>query len=189
LKQLADERDNDETSDKTTVSTSQKLKEARQQLEILKQAVLGSADASMATAKTTVSTRNKLKAVQAQLKALRTAPPMQDNQDNNLSIATMKTTASTTQALADAQAQLDELQATTPTIPAKATNADEMQVNDPLIATHKTTASTHKALAAALASLALLQNYNASGILISPNKVPDNPRPTDTEPGGVGQEI
>jgi hypothetical protein len=64
-----------------------------------------------------------------------------------------------------------------------------MQVDDPSVATNKTTAATHQALAAARASLALLQNANASGIFVSPDKVPDNPRPTDTEPGGVGQEM
>jgi hypothetical protein len=100
-------------------------------------------------------------------------------QDDALA-ATTKTTASTHLALAAAQAQLALLNEQT----LNALDPNAMQEEHSSTATDKTTASARQGLLEAQTQLA-----NEISTIISPDKAPDNARPTNTENGSVGGEI
>jgi hypothetical protein len=89
----------------------------------------------------------------------------------------MQTTLSTKQKLAAVEAELAALQVA----------EDAMQEDDASAITTKTTASTHQALAEARAQIALLLANAPLGRLITRNKAPVLPTPTDIETGDVGQ--
>jgi hypothetical protein len=119
--------------------------------------------------------------------------------DDDYSIGTETTTASTRLALAKAQAQI--LRLTKAGVPhndmdedtvSSAANTRDSQRNEDTSSydtTKKTTPSTQHALAVAHTQLAQFQANTKPGNIISPDKAPVRPRPTDTVTGGGGGKI